>query len=228
MEKTCQVADLVSASCLLPTGGVFAKRSFDISFGYLSPIVCSRAHWLPIVSISSCDRLICRACIFSSKNCNCLVPGIGMISSPLAINHASTKADSGHPFLLAICIRQFFSCKLALKFSSANRGAIFRQSLLSKSSGGFDRLVNMPRPRGLYATTATPSSRHVCSNEVLGDSISSVNGEYSIWTAAIWWTLHARRRVSEETSERPKNLTFPSLVFCQSWHGKKLTAVQQL
>ena len=208
---------------VLSTGGVSAKRSFVMGVGYLSPIVCSRAQWLPIVSISSCARLICKACMFSSKNCNCLVPGIGMISSPLASSHASTNAESGHSFLFAISIKQSFSCKLALKFSSANRGAIFRQSLLSKSSGGFDRFVNMPRPRGLYAMTATPSSRHVCSNEVLGDSMSRVNGEYSIWTAAMWWTLHARRRVSEETSERPRYLTFPSLVVCQSWLEKKPT-----
>lgn len=44
--------------------------------------------------------------------------------------------------------------------------------------------------------------------------MSMQKGEYSIWTAAMWWTLQARRRVLELTSERPRYLTLPSLV----WH----------
>ena len=41
--------------------------------------------------------------------------------------------------------------------------------------------------------------------------MSIVKGEYSIWTASMWWTLQARRREVDETSERPKYLIFPSL-----------------
>ena len=44
-----------------------------------------------------------------------------------------------------------------------------------------------------------------------GDSMSVVNGEYSIWTAEIGWILWARRRVVEEISERPRCLILPSL-----------------
>ena len=44
-----------------------------------------------------------------------------------------------------------------------------------------------------------------------GDSMSVVKGEYSIWTASMWWVLQARRRVVGETSERPRYLIFPSL-----------------
>ena len=44
-----------------------------------------------------------------------------------------------------------------------------------------------------------------------GDSMSVVKGEYSIWTASMWWVLQARRRVVDETSERPRYLIFPCL-----------------
>ena len=44
-----------------------------------------------------------------------------------------------------------------------------------------------------------------------GDSMSVVKGEYSIWTASMWWIVQARRRVVDDTSERPRYLIFPSL-----------------
>ena len=44
-----------------------------------------------------------------------------------------------------------------------------------------------------------------------GCSMSIVKGEYSIWTAEMGWMAWARRRVAEETSERPRYLILPSL-----------------
>ena len=67
------------------------------------------------------------------------------------------------------------------------------------------------RPRGEYATVATPSSRQVFNRSISGFSISIANGEYSICTASMWWTLQARRRVSEEISLRPRYLILPAL-----------------
>lgn len=47
--------------------------------------------------------------------------------------------------------------------------------------------------------------------EVEADSVSSVKGLYSIWTAAIGWTAWARRSVLDEHSERPRWRTLPAL-----------------
>jgi hypothetical protein len=42
--------------------------------------------------------------------------------------------------------------------------------------------------------------------------MSMAKGEYSIWTASMWWTLQARRRVSDDISDRPRYFIFPSLM----------------
>lgn len=52
--------------------------------------------------------------------------------------------------------------------------------------------------------TATPRSRQVWRSPIWGSSMSRQKGEYSIWTASMWWTLQARRSVSDEISLRPK------------------------
>ncbi len=71
--------------------------------------------------------------------------------------------------------------------------------------------VRKPRPRGAYATIATPSSRAVLSRPIFSSSMSSVKGEYSTSSAAMGWTACARRRVAAEHSEIPRYLTLPCL-----------------
>ena len=69
--------------------------------------------------------------------------------------------------------------------------------------------VKIPRPNGLYATTAIPSSCATLKRSVFCSSKSK--GEYSIWRAEMGWTACARRRVSMEHSEIPIYLTLPDL-----------------
>ena len=38
-----------------------------------------------------------------------------------------------------------------------------------------------------------------------------MNGEYSIWTVEMGWTLQARRSDSDEHSLKPRYLTLPAL-----------------
>ena len=57
-----------------------------------------------------------------------------------------------------------------------------------------------PRPSGLYATRAMPSSCSAGSNSSSG---SRLHSEYSLCTAAIGCTLCARRNVATEGSDRP-------------------------
>ena len=73
--------------------------------------------------------------------------------------------------------------------------------------------ASKPRPSGEYATTGIPSSRAVASSPSFGSgfSMSSVNGEYSTWTAVIGCTACARRNAAGDGSESPRYLTFPSL-----------------
>lgn len=109
------------------------------------------------------------------------------------------------------------------KFSGKKRGNSRRVSPGSKSSGDLRAPVRNPRPSGelnrkkeisinpsyfqsndriTYKHTITTSSSRTASSKPFC-SISSVQGEYSIWTVAMWYTLHARRRVFALHSERP-------------------------
>ena len=67
------------------------------------------------------------------------------------------------------------------KFSPVNRGLLRRQSSGERSSGLRKRPARNPRPRGLQATRAIPSSRRVGKRASSG---SRVQSEYSFWTAA--------------------------------------------
>ena len=69
--------------------------------------------------------------------------------------------------------------------------------------------VSRPRPSGLYATSAMPSSWHAW--KIPTFSVSSVKAAYSNCAAEIGWTACARRSVSNEHSEMPRYLTLPAL-----------------
>lgn len=56
-------------------------------------------------------------------------------------------------------------------------------------------------------------ARQVFNKLMEGCSMSVVKGEYSICMAVMGWMACARRRVVEETSERPRWEILPSLVF---------------
>lgn len=80
--------------------------------------------------------------------------------------------------------------------------------------------VRKPLPRGLYATIAVPDSLQASNSEALPFSpcsMSRIQGEYSICTAVIWWTLLARLNVSTETSDSPMFLILPSLFDVSLW-----------
>jgi hypothetical protein len=93
------------------------------------------------------------------------------------------------------------------------RALVYDVSLTSQDRGITHTMLpeSMPRPRGEYATIVTPSSRAVLRRSIFGSSMSSENGEYSIWRALIGCTACARRSVDAEHSERPRYLTLPCL-----------------
>jgi hypothetical protein len=109
-----------------------------------------------------------------------------------------------------------------------NLGACFLKSPSSKSSGLLICPVKNPRPRGLYATTAIPSSRHVSRIPISGDSISRAKGLYSSCTASIWCTFSALRIVAAETSLRPIAPILPSLYISSDFSQHKDSAFQDV
>ncbi len=92
-------------------------------------------------------------------------------------------------------------------FSSVNRGLFARQSPGAIPSRPVTAPVRKPRPSGLNGTKAIPSSRQAGITVASG---SRVQSEYSDWRAVIGWTAWARRSVASETSESPRNRTFPA------------------
>lgn len=85
--------------------------------------------------------------------------------------------------------------------------------------------VRSPRPSGVAATIAIPSSRQVASASVpSGPSISRENREYSGWYAATGAIFVARRMVLDVTVERPMCLILPSLMIDINFgvHNKRL------
>ena len=138
-------------------------------------------------------------------------PGIGMISSPWAINHASANCPGLTPLLSATSPIASTSFRFAPKFSGENLGKNLLQSPSSKSLGLLIAPVSTPLPSGLYATMETPSSRAVARRSISGRSMSREKGEYSTWTAEIGWMAWARRRSDAVHSEMPMCLIFPSL-----------------
>lgn len=78
-------------------------------------------------------------------------------------------------------------------------------------------------PRGAAMTSATPSSRHVARRSwPAGPSMSRVNTEYSVWTAATDVILHARRSVVEEIAHSPICFILPSLDYSRQQRRETL------
>lgn len=108
--------------------------------------------------------------------------------------------------------------KFRLLSSGAKSSGLFcgvvlgRQDLRGIWGMGLTNLPDsIPRPRGEYATTATPSSLAAVSSPTASLSTMSSNAEYSTSTALMGWTAYALRRVSPLQSDRPMYLTLPSL-----------------
>lgn len=142
---------------------------------------------------------------------NLSYPGMGKISAPCASSHARVSWPGVTPLLAAMVLIFSTNARFLAKFSCEKRGRLFRKSSSAKSAGDLICPVNMPRPRGLYATTATPSSRAVRRMSTWGFSMSTENGLYSTWMAVMGWTAWARRSVAAETSQRPRWRILPCL-----------------
>src|SRR5436190_1778278 len=90
---------------------------------------------------------------------------------------ASVSCAGVHFFPFASSTSFSTRTKFFGKFSALNLGNRPLESPLEKSAGDLYRPENMPRPNGLYAMTATPSSLQVCRRLICSDSISMENGE---------------------------------------------------
>ena len=159
--------------------GVSPNSTLTMASGYRVPCTSVASIAFLTSESSSWLSLTFSAPRFSSKYLIFLVPGIGITSSSCASSKASASCPGVIQCFLAISSILCTSLMFFGKFSAENLGANFRKSPSSKSSGDLYCPVRMPRPSGLYATIATPSSLQVSINPIWGSSISIANGLYS-------------------------------------------------
>lgn len=143
-EQTDQMSYIAHSNFGVSPNNALVKRA-----GYLSPWTWASSTTLLTSVFSSFVSFTSKAAQFSSRYLIFLVPGMGMISSPCANNHASVSCPGVTFFLFAISASFSTNCIFLGKFSSENRGSMERKSPSSKSLGDLNCPVRKPRPRGL-------------------------------------------------------------------------------
>ncbi|RII04742.1 aldo/keto reductase [Alternaria sp. MG1] len=106
------------------------------------------SHDLRIFCSSSLLTSTFKLPTFSSRRAALVVPGIGKMSSPCAINHAKVNWLGVTPLAFATSVICSTSLRFLGKFSALKRGANRRKSLSSKSSGPLRAPLSIPRFRG--------------------------------------------------------------------------------
>lgn len=129
-------------------GGVSANSVAEIASGYREPTISTVEQASRNWRSSSSDRVIRRLPRFSLSLSTRVVPGIGKISTPCAINHASVNCDGVTPLLSARHRITRTNSRFFAKFSLLNRGANLRKSFSSNWSGEVISPLKRPRPSG--------------------------------------------------------------------------------
>lgn len=136
---------------------------------------------------------------------------MGIISGPCASSHARATCAGVLPWKLATSCKRRTSFKIWDKFPPRvlwlHATQVVRRNVLVR----WNWSDKAPRPIGLKATMATPSSRQDLRMSEFENSMSSLNRLYSFCTAVMRWTACARRKVAAETSDRPRCRIFPRL-----------------